>query len=127
MKLSPTKLETVPPAAETSFSTRRRQFSTVALVPFASYYGKTNALALFDFLGGILRFIPLGFLLQGYGRAHRASRKWSAVLICLLTGILLEGMQLFVAGRYADSSDIIAAGCGGYAGWWLWRWWVNRS
>jgi glycopeptide antibiotics resistance protein len=38
-----------------------------ALVPFASYYGKTNALALFDFLGGILRFIPLGFLLQGSG------------------------------------------------------------
>jgi len=107
-----------------------------ALVPFASYYGKTNALALFDFLGGILRFIPLGFLLQrcglqGHVRRPRGQpggtfRKWSAVLICLLAGTLLEGIQLFVVGRYADSSDIIAAGCGGYAGWWVWRWWVNR-
>jgi|GEM_PF-697504 len=108
-----------------------------ALVPFASYYGKTNALALFDFLGGILRFIPLGFLLQGNGlggghqqssgQIRGSSRKWSAVLICLLTGVLLEGMQLFVAGRYADSSDIIAASCGGYAGWWVWRWWRDVS
>jgi len=99
---------------------------SAALVPFASYYGKTDALALFDFLGGILRFVPLGFLLQGHGRAHQGSRKWSAVLICLLIGVLLEGMQLIVAGRYADSSDIIAAGCGGYAGWRVWRWWANR-
>jgi glycopeptide antibiotics resistance protein len=97
-----------------------------ALVPFASYYGKTNALALFDFLGGILRFAPLGFLLQGRARGRRDSRKWFAVLICLLAGILLEGAQLVVAGRYADSSDIIAAGCGGYVGWWVWRWWANR-
>jgi glycopeptide antibiotics resistance protein len=98
-----------------------------ALVPFASYYGKTNALALFDFLGGIVRFTPLGFLLQGYGRVHRRSRKGTTILICVLLGGVLEGLQLTVAGRYADSSDIIAAGCGGYAGWWVWRWWRGEA
>jgi len=98
-----------------------------ALVPFASYYGKTNALALFDFLGGIVRFVPLGFLLQGHDRAHGGSRKRAAILICLLVGVLLEGLQLTVAGRFADSSDIIAAGCGGYAGWRLWVWWRGAA
>ncbi len=98
-----------------------------ALVPFASYYGKTNALALFDFLGGIVRFVPLGFLLQGHGRAPGGPRKRAAILICLLAGVVLEGLQLTVAGRFADSSDVIAAGCGGYAGWRLWVWWQGAA
>jgi len=38
-------------------------------------------------------------------------------------GIVLEGLQLGVAGRYADISDVIAAGCGGYVGVVVWRWW----
>lgn len=96
------------------------------LLPFSSYYGKTNALALFDFLGGIARFAPLGFMAQGHGLSSGKARKWPAVAICLVAGIVLEGAQLAVAGRYADSSDVIAAGCGGYLGVVLWRWWWEK-
>jgi glycopeptide antibiotics resistance protein len=97
-----------------------------ALVPFSSYYGHTNTLALFDFLGGIARFAPLGFLLPGRGPSTAERGPWRSIIICALAGLVLEALQLGVAGRFADSSDFIAAGCGGYVGWLIWQWWRSR-
>jgi glycopeptide antibiotics resistance protein len=98
-----------------------------ALLPFSAYYSKTNVLALFDFLGGIARFSPLGFLIQEHGLPSGKRRKWAAILLCLGLGTVLESLQLGIAGRYADITDVIAAGCGGYVGWAVWRWWKERE
>lgn len=91
-------------------------------LPFSSYYGRTNAMALFDFLGGVARFAPLGYFAQGYSAGTGTRAKWKAIALSLTLGIALEGLQLGIAGRYADISDVIAAGCGGYVGFVVWRW-----
>jgi len=98
-----------------------------ALLPFASYYGKTTTLALFDFLGGIARFAPLGFLLQKKSGSATKRRAWQSIFVCFTLGFLLESLQLGIAGRFPDSSDVIAAGCGGYVGFLAWRWWRERE
>jgi glycopeptide antibiotics resistance protein len=91
-------------------------------IPFSSYYGNTSAMALFDFLGGIARFAPLGFLVQGYRTLTGKQSQWKPIAISLILGFFLEALQLGIAGRYADISDVIAAGCGGYVGFVVWRW-----
>jgi len=91
-------------------------------LPFSSYYAHTSSMALFDFLSGIARFAPLGYFVQGYRSLTSKRSKWKAVVISLILGFVLEGLQLGISGRYADISDVIAAGCGGYVGFAVWRW-----
>ncbi len=75
--------------------------------------GPENVLA--DVVANVVAFLPLGALLVGAGlRARRAI----AVILALTAAIeLLQG--LFVPGRYAALSDVLANTAGGALGGWL--------
>jgi glycopeptide antibiotics resistance protein len=104
------------------YSPQLPRITLSTFLPFSSYYGNTSAMALFDFLCGIARFAPLGYLAQGYRTLTGKQSQWKSIAITLILGFFLEALQLGIAGRYADISDVIAAGCGGYVGFVVWRW-----
>jgi VanZ family protein len=89
------------------------------VVPFWSYYVRTNVEDLADLIGQVLAFLPLGALL--------AARSWrqsvaGTVLIGLGCGLLLEFGQIFLPDRTAELTDVLSAAVGAGLGAALWRW-----
>jgi glycopeptide antibiotics resistance protein len=94
-------------------------FNVTQLVPFWSYYARTDVGALADLADQVLLFVPLGVLLAARSRRRSIGQ---AALIGLAIGLVLEAGQLFLPVRTAELTDALlsAAGCaGGLA---LWRW-----
>jgi VanZ family protein len=88
-------------------------------VPFWSYYNRTSVADLADLLGQVLSFVPAGALLA----AHSARRSLAgAALIGLGCGAVLEFGQIFLPGRTAELTDVLASAVGAGMGWGLWRW-----
>jgi glycopeptide antibiotics resistance protein len=89
------------------------------LVPFGSYYQRTDVYALADLLNQVLIFVPAGALLAV--RFPRIS-VWSILAIGVGFGLVLETGQLFLAGRTSEITDVLSAGVGTVLGLKLWRW-----
>jgi glycopeptide antibiotics resistance protein len=89
------------------------------LVPFWSYYIRTNAAALADMIDQVLIFIPLGVLLAA--RSHRRSIM-QAALIGFIVGLVMETGQVFLPERTAELTDALSASVGAGLGLALWRW-----
>jgi len=83
-------------------------------VLFMPYYEHTTFQALGDFIEDAMLFFPLGFLLAYFQPKARMEVK-SALLSGALA-FVVEVMQGFVPGRYADATDVLGAVLGGFAG-----------
>jgi VanZ family protein len=88
------------------------------LVPFWSYYRRTDVYAVADLFNQVMSFIPLGVLL-----AARAPRLpvWRALVVGLSLGAVLEVGQLGLAERTAEVTDALSAGAGALLGALLWQ------
>jgi glycopeptide antibiotics resistance protein len=88
------------------------------LVPFWSYYRRSDVYALADLINQVLAFLPLGVLL-----AIRFPRlpAWCALAVGLAIGLVLEAGQLGLADRTAEITDALSAGAGSFLGVLLWR------
>ena len=64
----------------------------------------------------LLLFVPLGFLVASRGRGPASS-----LLVGLAVSGLIEGWQLFLAGRHAGLSDLVWNSSGAFVGALLWR------
>ncbi len=89
------------------------------LIPFWSYYRRTDVYAVADLLNQVMSFIPLGVLLAV--RSPRLSA-WHALVAGLGLGLVLEMGQLGLAERTAEITDALSAGAGAFLGVRLWRW-----
>lgn len=96
-----------------------RSLQPSQLVPFWSYYVRTDVYALADLLNQVMSFIPLGVLL-----AIKDPRlpTWRALIVGLGLGLVLEVGQLGLAERTAEITDALSAGAGALLGARLWRW-----
>jgi glycopeptide antibiotics resistance protein len=93
------------------FSSR---FSGFAWVPFQAHFQGGTFAALGDFLESGMVFFPLGFLL-GYFYPRKRLGPLAASLAGVLA-LVVEVGQGFVAGRYADITDVLGAMLGATAG-----------
>jgi glycopeptide antibiotics resistance protein len=96
-----------------------RSLRASQLIPFWSYYRRTDVYALADLVNQVLSFLPLGVLM-----AVRAPRlpAWRALVVGLGLGLVLEAGQLGLAERTSEVTDALAAGAGALLGAILWRW-----
>lgn len=69
-----------------------------------------------DAVLNLLLFVPLGFLVASRGR-----RPAVGLLVGLGVSSLIEGSQLFLAGRHAGLSDLVWNSSGAFVGALLWR------
>lgn len=93
------------------FSSHYSGFNWVLFMP---YYEHTTFQALGDFIESAMLFFPLGFLLAYFHPGTRMEVKGA-----LLSGALafvVEALQGFVPGRFADVTDVLGAVLGGFAG-----------
>ena len=89
------------------------------LVPFWSYYRRTDLYAMADLVDQVIGFVPLGVLLAARG-VRRPLRR--SLLIGFGLGIVLEVGQLNLADRTAEITDALSAAAGATLGAWLWGW-----
>jgi glycopeptide antibiotics resistance protein len=99
-----------------------RSFQAWQLVPFWSYYWRTDVYAVADLLNQVMSFIPLGVLL-----AVKDPRMpvWRALVFGFGVGLVLEAGQLGLADRTAEITDALSAGAGAVLGALLWHWAVS--
>jgi glycopeptide antibiotics resistance protein len=85
-------------------------------VPFADYYGGTEANAFDQLLHKTLLFVPVGVVLAlAYPPARRSVRlMMTLAAFGLATG--LEAGQLFLPSRYASVTDVLIEGWGAWLG-----------
>ena len=94
-------------------------------VPFLAYYERTTFIALANFMESMLIYFPMGFILKYI--YYRDDRLISLIVfgaIGMIISLSLEFMQIWVAGRYADITDILGAIAGTVAGalvCWHWK------
>lgn len=69
-----------------------------------------------DAVLNLLLFLPLGFLVGSRGRSAGAGLLGGMVL-----SVVIEGTQLFVAGRHAGLADVVWNSAGSFVGVWAWR------
>jgi glycopeptide antibiotics resistance protein len=98
--------------------------SALQLVPFWSYYRRTDVYAVADLLNQVMSFIPLGVLLAVKDPRRPLGR---ALVLGLGLGLLLEAGQLGLADRTAEITDALSAGAGAFAGALLWHWAVTTQ
>jgi VanZ family protein len=89
------------------------------VVPFWSYYIRTNAAALADVIDQVLIFIPVGVLLAAGSRKRSVLQ---AALIGLAVASIFEAGQVFIPERTAELTDALSASVGTGLGLALWRW-----
>ena len=96
-----------------------RSLQAWQLMPFWSYYRRTDVYAVADLLNQVMSFIPLGVLL-----AVKTARlpAWRALVVGLGLGLVLEVGQLGLAERTAEITDALSAGVGAFLGARLWHW-----
>jgi VanZ family protein len=87
------------------------------LVPFWSYYRRTDIYALADLIDQVLAFVPLGALLAARDACHAVRR---ALWVGFAFGAILEAGQLLLADRTAEITDALAASAGAALGARLW-------
>ena len=75
-------------------------------IPLVEYYNRTTGAALYDALSGLLMYA-----LMAAFQPKRAAILWAVILA---GGI--ETAQMFVANRFAGTTDILIAGIGGWLG-----------
>jgi glycopeptide antibiotics resistance protein len=88
------------------------------LVPFWSYYWRTDVYALADLANQVMSFIPLGALLAAGNPRLRPRR---AFAVGLVIGLVLEIGQVALADRTAEITDALSGGAGALLGTVLWR------
>lgn len=93
------------------FSSRYSGFNWVLFMP---YYEHTTFQALGDFIESAMLFFPMGFLLAYFHPRSRMEIK--GALLSGALALVVEVMQGFVPGRYADVTDVLGAVLGGFAG-----------
>jgi glycopeptide antibiotics resistance protein len=95
-----------------------RSLQAWQLMPFWSYYRRTDVYAVADLLNQLMSFIPLGVLL-----AVKTARLpvWRALVVGLGLGLVLEIGQLGLAERTAEITDALSAGAGALLGALLWH------
>ncbi|WP_435006574.1 VanZ family protein [Tundrisphaera lichenicola] len=74
-----------------------------------------------NFLGNIVAFLPIGFLIPkvvGQGRPFR-----TVFLLCFAFSLSIELLQGFSGRRVADVDDVILNTIGGLAGCWIGQGW----
>jgi VanZ family protein len=76
-----------------------------------------------DFFSNILLFVPLGYGVIGTLRRADAGMKAALLTVALVLGfsLALEMSQLFVSGRFATVSDVLAHAIGAIVGIACWR------
>ena len=90
---------------------------TVNLIPFQSLeWGAQTKFTLFNLLGNIIMFLPLGFFTA---LLWRCTRKRVFLIGLSITGFI-EIWQLFV-GRAYDVDDLLLNTLGVMCGFWLWK------
>jgi glycopeptide antibiotics resistance protein len=89
------------------------------LVPFWSFYRRTDVSALAHLCGQVLRFVPLGALLAARD-ARQAPRR--ALVLGLALGLVLEVGQSLLTDRAGEITDALSAGVGAVVGARLWGW-----
>jgi glycopeptide antibiotics resistance protein len=89
------------------------------LVPFWSYYLRTNAAALADLIDQVLLFVPMGVLLAA-GSLRRSISQ--AIIVGFALGMAFEAGQMFLPERTAELTDALSAAAGAGLGLALWRW-----
>jgi len=93
------------------FSSRYSGFNWVLFMP---YYEHTTFQALGDFIESAMLFFPLGFLMAYFHPGRRMAP--AGALLSGALALVVEKMQGFVPGRYADATDVLGALLGGFAG-----------
>ncbi len=88
------------------------KLSLYTIIPFSMYFVRINIFSVSDLSTQIITFIPMGIC--GIFNKHRKNSK--AFVIGLLSGMVLELVQIFIATRYCDSTDAILAGTGALCG-----------
>ena len=83
-------------------------------LPFLPYYEITTFVAFSNFIESMLIYFPMGFILQYCGKEKSAYVL--SLIIALIICFTLEYTQQWVAGRYADITDVIGAMTGAFAG-----------
>lgn len=89
-------------------------FSGFNWVPFHSQYERTDFAALGNFLESGTVFFPVGFLLGYFFPRLRPGM--AAAALAGIMAMSIEAAQGYVAGRYPDVTDVIAAMLGAAAG-----------
>lgn len=90
----------------------REKFTLYTFIPFSMYFVRINVFSFADLSVQIITFIPLGIS----GILNRNRKNSRAFAVGFISGMILEGLQAFVATRYCDSTDAILAGAGAYLG-----------
>lgn len=85
--------------------------------PFLGYYRTNWFPALSHLIEVLLVYVPLGFC-AGL-RDGRSSTVWRVTTGALVLGLLIEYLQSWVIGRYADVTDVACSGLGAALGVWL--------
>jgi glycopeptide antibiotics resistance protein len=93
------------------FSSHYSGFNWVVFMP---YYEHTTFQALGDFIESAMVFFPLGFLLAYFHPRMRMLIRGALVSAAL--AFIVEALQGFVPGRFADVTDVLGAMLGGFAG-----------
>jgi hypothetical protein len=89
-------------------------FATAIPIEFRAAIRPTLGFGLFDLVGNLLLYLPLGLAL-----AHR--RPLMALGVGLLLSASIETIQVWFVGRYAGLFDILANTCGVAVGFWIAR------
>lgn len=89
------------------------------LIPFYAYFQNTDLWNMYDLITAMLSFVPLSLYKAMRGR--NKGQSWLTIfctvtLLALLSGIVIEGMQLFSLSRAADITDVLSYGVGGSIG-----------
>ncbi|MFW0862490.1 MAG: VanZ family protein [Candidatus Komeilibacteria bacterium] len=102
-------------------------FSNANLIPFKTIFGyisgePTWGIAMRNILGNIIALIPFGFLLTGIYQ----KLQWKSVLLtALITGIILELLQILFKSGIFDVDDIILNFVGVFMGYLLFVYFNN--
>ncbi len=90
------------------------QERTMNWVPFLPYYEITTFVALSNFIESMLIYFPMGFILQYFSKERPAYLK--SLFIAFVICFPLEYSQQWIAGRYADITDVFGALAGALTG-----------
>lgn len=91
--------------------------------PFRKHYYGSEFSTLSNVLRGVMLFLPLGAMWR-WGCGAELSRSWAArvmvFVLVVLIGFAIELSQAFMAGQYADSTDLMIYPFGAWLGWIAW-------